>query len=76
MQFQDITRQRIEHVIEPLQSFKTELEETAEKIMNMRRRIYDTEGGAEWLEKMYTMESERDVMRNTLTGGAREVMGG
>ncbi len=68
MQFQDITRQRIEHVIEPLLSFKSELEKTTQKIRTMSEKIHEAEadGGAAWLEKMYTMESERDVMRNML----------
>ncbi|HEC97595.1 MAG TPA: hypothetical protein ENI58_05470 [Nitrospirae bacterium] len=68
MQFQDITRQRIEHVIEPLLSFKSELEKTTQKIRTMSEKIHESEadGGAAWLEKMYTMESERDVMRNML----------
>ncbi len=68
MQFQDITRQRIEHVIEPLMSFKAELEEIITNLRNMRKKIHWWEGtkGEEWLEQFYTMEAERDVMRNTL----------
>lgn len=72
MQFQDITRQKIEHVIEPLQTLKTESEE-------MLRMLADPSGGGrggtsrdgmEWLENMYTMESERDIMKQALTQGA------
>jgi|Deesub1362A_J573_1020465.scaffolds.fasta_scaffold00073_23 methyl-accepting chemotaxis protein len=68
MQFQDITRQRIEHVIEPLLSFKNELEEVILKAKNVNEKIHkwDGNGSVEWLEKVYTMESERDVMRDTL----------
>ncbi len=68
MQFQDITRQRIEHVIEPLLSFKSDLEKTTQKIRNMSEKIHEAQGngGAAWLEEMYTMESERDVMKNML----------
>jgi len=68
MQFQDITRQRIEHVIEPLLSFKSDLEKTTQKIRNMSEKIHEAQGngGAAWLEKMYTMEAERDVMKNML----------
>lgn len=68
MQFQDITRQRIEHVIEPLMTFKSEFEDMAEKAAAMNKKIKALEGseGAEWLEKMYTMESERKVMRKAL----------
>ncbi len=50
MQFQDITRQRIEHVIEPLLKLKADIEE------------------------LYTMESERNVLKNTLS--AKEKSGG
>jgi len=68
MQFQDITRQRIEHVIEPLQTLKTELAETAQR---MGVEAADTLVGSadlSRLEKMYTMESERQVLRESLTG--------
>ncbi|NOZ25998.1 MAG: hypothetical protein GXO94_07930 [Nitrospirae bacterium] len=72
MQFQDITRQRIEHVIEPLQSFKEEIERILENIRSMSEKARTREGGAintaDWLEDMYTMESERLVMKNTLDG--------
>ncbi len=67
MQFQDITRQRIEHVIEPLQALKTELTETAQR---MGVGTADTPVGStdlSHLEKMYTMESERQVLRESLT---------
>ncbi len=68
MQFQDITRQRIEHVIEPLLKFKHETEELLERLqaMNERMNSQTIEHRTEWLEKMYTMESERAVMKNTL----------
>jgi len=67
MQFQDITRQRIEHVIEPLQALKTELTESAQR---MGVGIANTPVGStdlSRLEKMYTMESERQVLRESLT---------
>jgi methyl-accepting chemotaxis protein len=67
MQFQDITRQRIEHVIEPLQALKTELTETAQR---MGVGTVNTPAGStdlSHLEKMYTMESERQVLRESLT---------
>ncbi len=70
MQFQDITRQRIEHVIEPLQSFKEEIDGILGRISEMSEKARRLEGGmtetADWLEEMYTMESERLVMKNTL----------
>lgn len=72
MQFQDITRQRIEHVIEPLAAFKGELEELIQKAKNMSEKIHawEGDGNREWLERMYTMESERKVMRDALGYGA------
>lgn len=68
MQFQDITRQRIEHVVEPLLAFRSEFEEVLGKTENMSTKIHDRDGNgsASWLEKMYTMESERAVMREAL----------
>ncbi len=71
MQFQDITRQRLEHVIGPLLLFKSELEDVQQKVTNMSKKmhVWDGDGGASWLEEMYTMESERNVMRNVLAAG-------
>jgi len=71
MQFQDITRQRIEHVIESLQVLKTELAETARSISSLDREAHDRSVGSSdlsHLEKMYTMESERKVLRTTIGG--------
>jgi methyl-accepting chemotaxis protein len=75
MQFQDITRQRIEHVIEPLLNLKTELEEMALKTRNVETSIHEySEGnGAEYLEKMYTMESERNVLKRILSGKGKDI---
>ncbi len=75
MQFQDITRQRIEHVIEPLLNLKTELEEMALKTTNVETKIheYSQGNGAEWLEKMYTMESERKVLKKILSGKGKDI---
>jgi methyl-accepting chemotaxis protein len=71
MQFQDITRQRIEHVIEPLLSLKAELEEAFHKTKNMSDKIHEWEdnGSTEWLEKIYTMESERRILKEMLRNG-------
>lgn len=71
MQFQDITRQRIEHVIEPLMSFKAGLEDITQKARSMSDRIHEWggNGSAEWLEKIYTMESERKVLKEVLKNG-------
>jgi methyl-accepting chemotaxis protein len=69
MQFQDITRQRIEHVIEPLLNLKTELENIADSTAAMSIRAHDPKGGdgTQWLENIYTMESERKVLKETLS---------
>jgi methyl-accepting chemotaxis protein len=68
MQFQDITRQRIEHVIEPLLSLKAEMEEKMQKI-----HISDSKDKGDLdndrlsqLKDTYTMESERKVLEKTL----------
>ena len=68
MQFQDITRQRIEHVVEPLMSFKEELEETLQRAIDMEEKIHRENGAdaAKWLSELYTMDSERKVMEKTL----------
>lgn len=68
MQFQDITRQRIEHVIDPLMSFKAEFEDMTLKTDEMNKKMHSIEESrsAEWLENMYTMESERKVIQKVL----------
>jgi len=68
MQFQDITRQRIEHVIDPLERLKEELDEMAQTTRSMTSKMhaFEVRHGAEWLEQMYTMESEREAMRTEL----------
>jgi methyl-accepting chemotaxis protein len=68
MQFQDITRQRIEHVMTPLLSFKDEFEEFGARTMDMSAKMHEGGGSGDssWLEGMYTMESERQLMRETL----------
>jgi|WetSurMetagenome_2_1015567.scaffolds.fasta_scaffold17417_2 methyl-accepting chemotaxis protein len=69
MQFQDITRQRIEHVMTPLMAFRDEFEEIGQKTMDMSIKLHDrgVSGSSDWLEGMYTMESERQLMRETLS---------
>jgi len=68
MQFQDITRQRIEHVMTPLLAFRDEFQEVGQKTMDMSVKLHDwgAGSGSKWLEEMYTMESERKLMRETL----------
>jgi methyl-accepting chemotaxis protein len=68
MQFQDITKQRIDHVIEPLLNFKKESEEMMMRMEQMDVRLHEhtATDTASWLKKTYTMESERAVMETTL----------
>lgn len=72
MQFQDITRQRIEHVVEPLLAFKLELEKMARNTTTLGEKIHelDSTGINHWLENMYTMESERAVLNSTASNDA------
>jgi len=73
MQYQDINRQRIEHVIEPLEIMKQDLQSIAEGLKNI------TEKGAnlnitelsEHLSRIYTMESERELMSSVSAGKAK-----
>jgi methyl-accepting chemotaxis protein len=73
MQFQDITRQRIEHVLEPLLEFQTELVDTLGKIKEVGQKLKNWDRGDDgnWLEDYYTMEAEREVLRNTMEGQGR-----
>ncbi len=72
MQFQDITRQRVEHVTEPLLAFKTELEKMSRNTTTLGEKIHelDSTGINSWLENMYTMESERAVLNSAASGNA------
>lgn len=71
MQFQDITRQKIEHVIEPLQALKAESEELARRLEGggPLSGSGSADGGMSWLEDMYTMESERETMKQAMAKG-------
>jgi hypothetical protein len=57
-------------VIEPLLSFKGECEELAEKLACLENAIIEesSHNRISWLENMYTMESERQVMHEILAG--------
>ena len=69
MQFQDITRQRIEHVITPLEKFMSEYAAMIGKTEDMKTKIneWGSNGKSKWLEEMYTMESERKIMREAIS---------
>ena len=69
MQFQDITRQRIEHVITPLEKFMGEYAAMIGKAEDMKTKIseWGSNGKSRWLEEMYTMESERKIIREAIS---------
>lgn len=68
LQFQDMTRQRIDHVIKPL----GDLREAMEKLMDRGGYLGNKaeSGGMVSLAGLYTMEKERDTLRR-LTGGSQ-----
>ncbi len=68
MQFQDITKQKLEHVRQPLTQMKTYMESlladpTSPKIANALNLL-------EEVERSYTMEAERTAMAHALNGRA------
>lgn len=75
MQFQDITRQKIEHVITPLLA----IDGTVKKMMALLNGDEVSAADAassddlSWMEDMYTMESERQVMKETLSSSEPEI---
>ncbi len=74
MQFQDITRQKIEHVIEPLNELGAESGRLLRRLDEERASNCekDPESDMEWLKNIYTMESERRLMQETLPGKTSE----
>lgn len=68
LQFQDITRQRIEHVVEPLDTLQADMSKIVNGLEHYDDEtfVFDKGDLSDWLSKMYTMESERDIMRKTL----------
>jgi methyl-accepting chemotaxis protein len=75
MQFQDITRQKIEHVIEPLRSITGNGERIMAHLRGEDVSTDDTDSSDDiaWMEDMYTMESERQVMKEALAGSEPEI---
>jgi len=69
MQFQDITRQRIEHVMEPLEVIKREFVEALGSIRNISEQIqeWETRDLLTSLEGIYTMESERHALLEVMS---------
>ncbi len=78
LQFQDITRQRIDHVIEPLREYQRESEELIASLGELSANLHSRTGSVDsaWLERLYTMESERIVMQRTLVAAPGEKTGG
>lgn len=75
MQFQDITRQKIEHVIEPLRNISGNSERIMAQLRGEAGDSSDTDqsGTIGWMEDMYTMESERQVMKEALASPEPEI---
>ncbi|MGE4319342.1 MAG: methyl-accepting chemotaxis protein [Deferribacterales bacterium] len=72
MQYQDINRQRIEHVIDPLDIMKRDLLTISEKLKNPSDANFTSEiqNLNEHVQTIYTMESERTVLKNKSAGQA------
>lgn len=69
IQFQDITRQKIEHVIEPLKVFHDEMNRLIDKLSTMSDmgEHLNKDDVKEWLSKFYTMQSEKEIIEKTLS---------
>jgi methyl-accepting chemotaxis protein len=67
MQYQDINRQRIEHVIEPLEIMNQDFEQIgmAFESMSSTGINIDINNISNHLQDLYTMESERDIFNST-----------
>ena len=75
IQFQDITRQRLEHVMEPLGDFKEELESISSRILDDTLSAYRSiKNHTEWLEQKYTMETEKEILRSAMETTAPEAV--
>ncbi|MBP7460992.1 MAG: hypothetical protein KBA26_06855 [Candidatus Delongbacteria bacterium] len=68
MQFQDITRQRIEHVNQPLNQFKEDLDGFIQSSEHWQEQLdqFDDAQSVDRLESLYTMESERITLKKAL----------
>ncbi|ADD66985.1 methyl-accepting chemotaxis sensory transducer [Denitrovibrio acetiphilus DSM 12809] len=67
MQYQDINRQRIEHVIEPLEIMNSDLLELSNTLSSYKGGILkvDVSEIAKHMANIYTMESEREIFGTT-----------
>lgn len=74
IQFQDITRQRIEHVIEPLKEFAEDLEQIGSYIDHIDhadsvQQLSTFDSAVDRLKQKYTMEAEKELMEQSLKKG-------
>jgi methyl-accepting chemotaxis protein len=69
IQFQDITRQRIEHVITPLSTIQTDIIGIIDKLINKELSSTTSVSATsrDELLKQYTMESEREILNKIKT---------
>jgi methyl-accepting chemotaxis protein len=68
IQFQDITRQRLEHVISPVEKLHSELAAVQNKFNDVvADNTYTTQNELrDWLSQFYTMEDEKEVLEGVL----------
>lgn len=70
MQFHDIIRQRVEHVLEPLGEVRTQLvalgRELGPHLPGPAAHGFHTDKTAKWLSGYYTMKEEQDVLQSAL----------
>jgi methyl-accepting chemotaxis protein len=74
IQFQDITRQRIEHVISPLEMLNSDVIETIDKIIKKELDFQQirVDPLTDSLMKQYTMESEREILKKLNIQGTKQ----
>lgn len=73
IQFQDITRQRIEHVIEPLEDFAEDLQKIAEGLQNAdTEEFIIKKDHAARLRERYTMEKEKEILQTAFNDSEEE----
>ncbi|MCD8554472.1 methyl-accepting chemotaxis protein [Seleniivibrio sp.] len=77
MQYQDINRQRIEHVIDPLGIMKCDIDTISGGLKDISGigKGLNVRELTDHLNSIYTMESERDLMKNVSTTGNRKNSG-
>jgi len=77
IQFQDITRQRIEHVISPLEEFSEELNALCTELASSGSLAeFKQKDHKAWLEARYTMEDEKDLLNQAMQESEQSSTGG